>query len=61
MQLRSGIAVVWYRLAAVARIQSLAWEPPYVTGVAQKRKKKKKKKKDFLRMICILLWSYSGH
>ena len=29
------------RLAAVAPIKPLAWEPPYATGVAQKRKKKK--------------------
>ena len=35
---------LWYRLAAVALIQSLAWEPPYALGVALKRQKKKKKK-----------------
>ena len=33
-----------YKLAAVALIQPLAWEPPYATGAVQKRKKKKKKK-----------------
>ena len=34
----------WRRLAAVALIRPLAWEPLYATGVALKRKKKKKKK-----------------
>ena len=29
--------------AAVAQIQSLAWELPYVTGVALKKKKKKQR------------------
>ena len=37
---------LWCRLAAVALIRPLAWEPPYATGVALKRPKKKKKKKD---------------
>ena len=32
---------LWYRLAAVAPIQLLAWEPPYATGVAIKSKKEK--------------------
>ena len=35
---------LWHRLAAVALIRSLAWEPPYAEGVALKSKKKKKKK-----------------
>ena len=30
---------LWLRLAAVARIQSLALELPYATGVALKKKK----------------------
>ena len=34
---------LWCRLAAVALIQSLAWEPPYAVGAALKKKKKKKK------------------
>ena len=34
---------LWYRPAATAPIQPLAWELPYVTGVAQKRPKKNKK------------------
>ena len=32
---------VWYRPAAPAPIQPLAWEPPYATGAALKTKKKK--------------------
>ena len=35
---------LWYRPAAVAPVQSLAWEPPYAVGAALKRPKKKKKK-----------------
>ena len=34
---------LWCRLAAVATIQPLAWEPPYAAGVALKRKEKRKK------------------
>ena len=30
---------LWCRLAAVASIRSLAWEPPYATGTALKKKK----------------------
>ena len=33
---------LWYRLAAIAPIQPLAWEPPYAMGVALKRQKTKK-------------------
>ena len=33
---------LWHRLAAVALIPPLAWEPPYSTGAALKSKKKKK-------------------
>ena len=35
---------LWRRLAAIASIRALAWEPPYVAGVALKRQKTKKKK-----------------
>ena len=35
---------LWFRLAAVALIQPLAWEPPYAISAALKSKKKKKKK-----------------
>lgn len=31
---------MWCRLAAVASIRPLAWEPPYAVGVALKTKKK---------------------
>ena len=33
---------LWHRLAAVALIGLLAWEPPYATSVALKSKKRKK-------------------
>ena len=32
---------MWHRLAAVALIRLLAWEPPHTAGVALKKKKKK--------------------
>ena len=34
---------LWCRLAAVALIRPLAWEPPYAMGAALKRQKEKKK------------------
>ena len=40
----SDLALLWRRLAAVALIRPLVWEPPYTTGVTPKSKKKKKKK-----------------
>ena len=33
---------LWRGLAAIALIRPLAWQIPYVTGVALKRKKKKR-------------------
>ena len=39
MQLRSSVAVAMARALAVAQIRSLAWELPYVVGVALKKKK----------------------
>ena len=36
----SNLAWLWHRLAAVAQIRPLSWEPPYVTGVALKSKNK---------------------
>ena len=42
---------LWHRLAAVALIQLLAWEPPYATNVALKSKKKKKKKKKVIHLF----------
>jgi len=44
---------LWCRLAAVAPIQPLAWEPPYDSGAAQemaKRQKDKKKKNEVTRV-----------
>ena len=35
---------LWYRPAAAAPMQLLAWELPYAEGVAQKKKKKERKK-----------------
>ena len=34
---------LWCRLAAVAPIRLLAWEPPYATGAALKNKTNKQK------------------
>ena len=34
---------LWYRPAATAPIQLLAWEPPYAIGAALKRQKQKQK------------------
>ena len=36
---------LWYRPAAVALIEPLAWEPHYALGADLKKKKKKKKEK----------------
>ena len=35
---------LWSRPAATASIRSLAWEPPYASGVALEKTKKKKNK-----------------
>ena len=35
---------LWYRQAAAAPIEPVAWEFPHAVGVAMKRKKKKKKR-----------------
>ena len=37
---------LWYRPAAAAPIQPLAWELPYASGAAPKEKKKKKKEEE---------------
>ena len=46
---RSGWDLVllwlWYRPEAVASIQPLSWELPYVTGAALKSEKEKKNKR----------------
>ena len=33
---------LWHRLAAVALVRPLVWEPPYALAVAPKRKKKER-------------------
>ena len=35
---------LWYRLATIAPIRPLAWEPPYTVGVALKKAKPKNPK-----------------
>ena len=37
---------LWQRLAAVAPIRRLAWEPPYAVGVTLKSKKQSKTKQN---------------
>ena len=39
---------LWCRPAAVAPIQSLAWELPYAKGTALKKKKEKEKKPELI-------------
>ena len=39
---------LWFRPEATAPIRPLAWEPPYVAGVALKKGKTKQNKKPFL-------------
>ena len=41
---------LWWRLAAVALIQSLAWELPYAMGVALKKKKEGRKEMGLLKL-----------
>ena len=36
---------LWRRLAGIAPIRPLAWEPPYAVGAAQRNSKKDRKKK----------------
>ena len=54
----------WYRLAAVAPIGPLAWEPRYAAGVALKKTKKKKSsysgaRRDILGEISICRWQFN--
>ena len=42
---------LWYRLAAVALIGLLAWEPPYAVGAALKKTKKKKNPSTALKYV----------
>ena len=48
-----ALLCLWHWPAAAAPIQALAWEPPYVVGVALKKetKKKKKEKKEIVVLI----------
>ena len=53
----SGLAVLWHWPAARALIRPLAWEPPYVVGVAlkrQKTEKKEKKERKEMKMVTLL-------
>ena len=43
---------LWRRLAAIARIRALAWEPPYAAGAALKEQKQNKRKTDKLPSPC---------
>ena len=57
---------LWCRLAAIAPIRPLAWEPPYDVGVAlekrQKDKKtKKKEKKKNLEAFMHVRWKPAAH
>ena len=45
---------LWCRLAAVAPIRPLAWEPPYAAGAALKSKKEKRKRTQELQLGCKL-------
>ena len=42
---------LWHRLAAIALIRSLAWEPPYAAGAALKGQNTKKQTKILQRYI----------
>ena len=37
---------LWYRLAAVAPIQPLAWETPYATGALKKKKRARERERE---------------
>ena len=41
----SDLVLLWCRLAAVAPIQPLAWEPPYAAGAALEKAKRQERKK----------------
>ena len=57
LALLSGLRIqccreLWCRPAATAPIRPLAWEPPYVTGVALKKTKKRKKEIEGNTLVC---------
>ena len=66
LALLSGLGIqrcceLWCRPVATARIQSLAWEPPYAVGAALEEEKRRKKKVNKTEVgdkeiICIPAW-----
>ena len=54
---------LWCRLAAIAPIRPLAWEPPYAAGAAQEKIEKKKNRmnsldqewEDYLLLLFLIL------
>ena len=42
---------LWHRLAAIALIRPLAWEPPYAAGAALKKTKNIKNKNKKVNMV----------
>ena len=49
---------LWCRLAAVALIRPLAWEPPYAVGMALKRQEKKKKRNHLGAVREVVFWCF---
>ena len=53
---------LWHKLAAVAPIRPLAWDPPYAAGTALKRPKKQNKTKqnmmDSRTLVFLLLFGF---
>ena len=47
---------LWYRPAAIAPIELLAWKPPYAARAALKKPKKKKKK--IVKLYCHICYKY---
>ena len=45
MQLGCVLLWLWFRLAAIAPTEPIAWELPYAAGAALNRQKKKRKEK----------------
>jgi len=45
---------LWYRLATVALIRPLTWEPPYAVGEALKRKKERKSRMLFFIVLTVM-------
>ena len=43
---------MWHRLAAVAPLRPLAWEPPHAVGAALKKANKTKQNKKTINKIC---------